>query len=219
MNARQSILDKLYQTRDLADFIPTKAESPELPTWDDQQKLEKFTQMISAVNGEVHLCNKKNWPSKLLEIAQQKKLGNLLHAPQTQWGAALAAHCQAIGHQLELLEYPQSIDEEGFKEKLFFNIDAGFTGSIGAIAETGTLIVWPDQHEPRLMSLVPPVHFCMLEKDKIWNTFAELIENAGWQKGLPNNALLISGPSKTADIEQTLAYGAHGPSQLIVLVV
>jgi L-lactate dehydrogenase complex protein LldG len=41
----------------------------------------------------------------------------------------------------------------------------------------------------------------------------------GWQQGLPTNALLVSGPSKTADIQQTLAYGAHGPKELVVLLI
>ena len=40
-----------------------------------------------------------------------------------------------------------------------------------------------------------------------------------WSSGMPTNALLISGPSKTADIEQTLAYGVHGPKELIVLMI
>ncbi|WP_278366532.1 LUD domain-containing protein, partial [Marinobacter salarius] len=40
-----------------------------------------------------------------------------------------------------------------------------------------------------------------------------------WAAGMPTNALLVSGPSKTADIEQTLAYGVHGPKELIVLVI
>jgi L-lactate dehydrogenase complex protein LldG len=40
-----------------------------------------------------------------------------------------------------------------------------------------------------------------------------------WHERMPTNALLISGPSKTADIEQTLAYGVHGPKELIVLVI
>ena len=40
-----------------------------------------------------------------------------------------------------------------------------------------------------------------------------------WAAGMPTNALLISGPSKTADIEQTLAYGVHGPKELIVLII
>jgi L-lactate dehydrogenase complex protein LldG len=39
-----------------------------------------------------------------------------------------------------------------------------------------------------------------------------------WAEAMPTNALVISGPSKTADIQQTLAYGAHGPRELIVLL-
>jgi len=46
-----------------------------------------------------------------------------------------------------------------------------------------------------------------------------LIRAQGWAQSMPTNAVLISGPSKTADIEQTLAYGVHGPKELIVLVV
>ena len=40
-----------------------------------------------------------------------------------------------------------------------------------------------------------------------------------WSKSLPTNVVLVSSPSKTADIQQTLAYGAHGPKQLVVLLV
>ena len=41
----------------------------------------------------------------------------------------------------------------------------------------------------------------------------------GWAQGMPTNALLISGPSKSADIAQVLAYGVHGPRSLLVLIV
>ena len=40
-----------------------------------------------------------------------------------------------------------------------------------------------------------------------------------WAERMPPNALLVSGPSKTADIEQTLAYGVHGPKRLVVVAV
>ena len=89
----------------------------------------------------------------------------------------------------------------------------------GAIAETGTLILWPTVDEPRLMSLVPPVHIVLLDAASIYNTFYEAMQTEGWKDGLPTNSLLISGPSKTADIQQTLAYGAHGPKELVVLVI
>ena len=59
----------------------------------------------------------------------------------------------------------------------------------------------------------------LLDAANIYNTFYEAMQAEGWSNGLPTNALLISGPSKTADIQQTLAYGAHGPKELVVLMI
>ncbi len=101
---------------------------------------------------------------------------------------------------------------------LFDEAQAGFSACRGAIAETGSLVLWPDAREPRLLSLVPPIHVVLLEADAIYSTFAELLDAQGWAQGMPTNALLITGPSKSADIEQTLTYGVHGPKELIVLV-
>jgi L-lactate dehydrogenase complex protein LldG len=102
---------------------------------------------------------------------------------------------------------------------MFRHIPASLTAARAAVAETGTLILWPDEHEPRLMSLVPPVHIVLVEAGRIYNTFFEAMQSEGWKDGMPTNALLISGPSKTADIQVTLAYGAHGPKELVVLLL
>ena len=102
---------------------------------------------------------------------------------------------------------------------MFTGTPASLTAARAAIAETGTLILWPDADEPRLMSLVPPVHIVLLDANRIYNTFFEATRTEAWKDGLPTNALLISGPSKTADIQVTLAYGAHGPKELIVLLL
>ena len=69
------------------------------------------------------------------------------------------------------------------------------------------------------MSLVPPVHFVLLDAAAIYDNLLAAMTAERWADGLPTNALLISGPSKTADIQQTLAYGAHGPKELIVLLM
>lgn len=65
---------------------------------------------------------------------------------------------------------------------------------------------------------MPPIHLVLLEAGAIRSTFAELLQEQGWSQGMPTNALLVTGPSKSADIEQTLTYGVHGPKELIVLV-
>ncbi len=67
------------------------------------------------------------------------------------------------------------------------------------------------------MSLVPPLHIALLNASQIYDNLYQAQQD--WPKPMPSNLLLISGPSKTADIEQVLAYGAHGPKDLIVLIV
>jgi len=69
------------------------------------------------------------------------------------------------------------------------------------------------------MSLVPSIHIAVLEADKIFSSFLEAMQTEKWPTKMPTNVVLISGPSKTADIEMTLAFGVHGPRELIVLIV
>jgi L-lactate dehydrogenase complex protein LldG len=116
----------------------------------------------------------------------------------------------------ELVEYEQPIEES---KDLLFGIDAAITTTRGGIAETGSLILWTTPDEPRLMSLIPPIHIAVLHAETIYNTFWEVVNTEQWNSGMPTNALLISGPSKTADIEQTMVYGVHGCKELVVLLI
>ena len=141
---------------------------------------------------------------KTREILAEKRIGTLLYAPATAHGKELASAISTAS-----LAYDQPI--EAWKQEMFEGVDAAITGTRGAIAETGTMIVWPDADEPRLMSLVPPIHIALVDADAIVPTLYDAITTQNWSAGLPTNALLITGPSKTADIQQTLAYGAHGP--------
>ena len=106
-----------------------------------------------------------------------------------------------------------------WKDDLFDACQAGITHCAGAIADTGTLVLLPDGGEPRTLSLVPPCHIALLAASTIADNLAGLVEAGRWQQAMPTNLLLVSGPSKTADIQQTLAYGAHGPSRLLVVLV
>ena len=83
------------------------------------------------------------------------------------------------------------------------------------IAETGTLVVESSPQVPRTLSLVPPVHVVVIDEDSVVGSLHQALAHYE-NKSLPTNLIFISGPSKTADIQQTLAYGAHGPRELIV---
>jgi len=181
--------------------------------WDNETQLQNFIQRMEAVRAEIHVSTIDVWPALLAELCATKQCKNLLVPKNSQWA-------QQIEEQTDLpnlLNYDKEI--ESWKEQLFYEVDASFTSTLGGIAETGSLIVWPNADEPRLMSLVPPIHFAILERKNLFSTFAEAMREMDWASQMPTNALLISGPSKSADIEQTLAYGVHGPKELIVIVV
>lgn len=210
-NARENILKQLRANRQ------HQSDSPEvyLPRydWSQQQKIDRLTERMTAVRTEVHLLADSNWIDWLNSELPKRSLTRVL-VGSGQSGQQLT---QQANENLQVKQYEDDI--EGWKQALFTDIDVGITTTLGGIAESGSLMLWPNAEEPRLMSLVPPVHIAILEADKIYENFAQAMQQLGWAKRMPTNALLISGPSKTADIEQTLAYGIHGPKQLIVLII
>lgn len=103
--------------------------------------------------------------------------------------------------------------------KDLFNFDIGITKAQAGIAETGTLLLDSSIEHNRLVSLVPPVHIAILDAANIYSTLGETL--AALQSGakeLSPVLTFITGPSRTADIELTLAIGVHGPKELYVII-
>ena len=99
--------------------------------------------------------------------------------------------------------------------------DIGISSVWYAVAETGTLAVTSSPGTERVASLLPPVHIAVVAAEQVlpdlFDLFARLGE-VGWDN-LPSNLTLITGPSKTGDIELTLTTGVHGPGQWHVVLI
>jgi len=213
-DARKTILDRLRSSQ-FPDAKPAKHGAPNNPVLAPDEKIDCFINRMCAVRTEVHDTSHDSWLDKLHDVCQARQLGNLLISPHTRWGAMIYAESRRFP---ALKDYSQPV--EVWKSELFTTIDAAVTGAYCGIAETGTVILWPDAHEPRTMSLVPPIHIVLLEKSRIYNSLTEAMQIQNWTlTGMPSNVILISGPSKSADIEQTMTYGVHGPRELIVILV
>lgn len=221
MPARDTILQKLRDslqgTTPLNDtFSSAVVTTPwQYPT--RQKKIKQLRTMMEAVRTEIHETTQREWLTLLADIVRKKNIGQLLCAPHTLHGMQLTDFWQAYPQLPPLVYYDRPI--EAWKETLFFETDASITGTQGAIAATGSLIIRPTPDEPRTMSLVPPIHFALLKASDIVDNLYEAMQRWQWVNHMPANLLLVSGPSKTADIEQILAYGAHGPKELITFII
>ncbi|MFP4263264.1 MAG: lactate utilization protein C [Halomonas sp.] len=215
MSARDAILKRLRERLD----GPLNAPESDFAVvtnrgWSQEERLARFERWIGSVHGEVVHAGAGTWTETLARVLADKGVRRL--ALGKRHPVAAEARRALADADITLVDVDREI--EAWQRELFEDVDAGLTSTRGAIAETGSLWLWPTPDEPRLISLVPPLHIAVLDAEAVEETLFDVVERHGWAGGMPTNALLISGPSKTADIEQTLAYGVHGPRELVVIL-
>ena len=94
----------------------------------------------------------------------------------------------------------------------------GVTGCHAAIAETGSLVVLSGPGTPRAASLLPPAHVCVVRRADLVATMGTFFRERAADIASAACCTLITGPSRTADIELTLTLGVHGPGRVTVIV-
>jgi len=96
----------------------------------------------------------------------------------------------------------------------------GLTGCFCAIAETGTVLLLSAPDQPKVTALLPETHLCVVRASRLLDTMEESFALLRAEVGEPPRAVFyVSGPSRTADIEQTIVIGAHGPYRVHAIVV
>jgi L-lactate utilization protein LutC len=97
--------------------------------------------------------------------------------------------------------------------------EIGITSADYALADTGTLVMIASPAEARLVSLLPPAHIAVVPMDRVLTSLDELFTLVPMPADGSSSMVLITGPSRTADIEQILVRGVHGPGQISVVLV
>ena len=123
-----------------------------------------------------------------------------------------AIYCPGISE----LEKSATIDTER-RVDAYRDATVAVEESVAGIAETGSVVVTSANGRAVQASLLPAHHIAILSADNIFMSLDEFF--AGLGKTLPTNITLITGPSRTADIELTLTIGVHGPEKVSILVV
>jgi len=176
--------------------------------------VELMQKNLSAAHADVWCADAAEWPAQLAAKLAGQGVKRLLLDPCAAEGGALI---DALPGDIGTLAFERPI--EAWKAELFDTVDAGFTVARSGIAATGTLVLAPDAGSPRTVSLVPPLHVALVYADTLHADLHAAAKSERWGGGMPTNLVLASSPSKTSDIQQTLAFGAHGPRWLWVIIV
>ena len=202
VEAIDTAIDSHYQARRVA-----AQQSP-------RQQLDAMQAALRASHAEVDCVSVDAWPALLAQRLGAHGVRRLLLDSASVEGQALRA---ALPAGVETLSFERPLAQ--WKGELFDSVDAGFTVARSGIAATGTLVIAPDAATPRTVSLAPPLHICLVYTSTLHADLHAAARAERWADGMPANLVLVSGPSKTSDIQQTLAYGAHGPRWLWVLII
>jgi len=172
--------------------------------------VERFKKALEAVVGRcVVVRDEAEAAAALREIVEQRNARRVAVSD-----SALARRVtEGLPSHVELLEQADAEAQ--------FECDLGVTGAQWAVAETGTLVLESDAERNRLASLVPTAHVAVVEAGQVRQTLREVFEaiNEKGRDQLSRAVTFITGPSRTSDIELTLAVGVHGPAELYVVII
>ena len=175
-----------------------KVETPQMPKID---LVPQFIEELTALGGHVVETTASELTSQLVTLLHGKNIDLIQtwdSVPGVDW-AVLSEATISVQHEA---------DE---------SIKAGITGALAGIAETGTIVIHSGEDRPLTASLVPEIHIAILHTSDIEENLPKVFDSRKVESY--ESVVLVSGPSRTADIEMTLTIGVHGPGELFVFVV
>ena len=206
MNSREEILTRLNE-KDREVTMPAPWQSRR----DFVDLAERFTGALTAVLGEVRRADnlEEAWQivGEIIEELNAKKVVVNGERPLTEFD---------LPQKWSQIDWHIAGKSEGNLRDFCTDADLGISGAEVALAETGSVVVTSGPKRSRLATLLPPVHLAIVPTSKL--TTDLFTWTAVRPKQMPANHVFVSGPSKTGDIEQTMAVGVHGPKRFIVIL-
>jgi L-lactate dehydrogenase complex protein LldG len=170
----------------------------------------RFRDELAAAGGQAHIV-----PDRAAAVATVLQLVEAKSARRVLLGGGAVIDPLNLGEVLR--SRGVEVCDPASGRDAYFAADMGITGVDYLIAETGSLALFTRPDQPRSFSLLPPVHVAVADRSQI---LPDLFDLFAVDRGLPSACLsLITGPSKTGDIELRLVTGVHGPGEVVVVLV
>ncbi|MFM7413673.1 MAG: lactate utilization protein C [Planctomycetota bacterium] len=195
-------------------ILPADVARPWLPDGGDtpEERVAILTENLRRLKAEVH---------RAADLAAAADLVATFAADRGWRRVAWHGHETVEPLAIRLGCDTYRVDDRQFDKDALEACDAGITACEAAVAQTGSILVSSGSCGGRALSILPHVHVVILPAVAVAGTLADALDlvRARHASRLPSMLSFITGPSRTGDIERILVLGAHGPKELIVLLV
>lgn len=171
---------------------PTRTE-PDTET--NKSLVDRFETELASLGGRFTRCNKDNLGQEILAALREAGYEEILAWSEENFQPGILDQLKSEGITISYTPDP--------------NIRAGLTASAAGIAETGSLVLTSGPGKPKTASLTTDLHLAVLKSSQITARLPEALKLEAVRNS--STSVIISGPSRTADIEMTLSIGVHGP--------
>ncbi len=215
MNSKDIILNKL-KNNDAANRVsipPTINDKEIFKDYPDiNSKTGLFVKRFKALSGELHIAKNIEEASSQLESI----VSSLNEKKCITFSSEFIKN--ALSHIPNSSKHFKVLENEFLESENFATYTAGLTTADFLIARTGSILINSLSAGGRRLSVLPPIHIVLAETNQIIPSLDEIFKSdftsIDW-----SYATIISGPSRTSDIEKQLVLGAHGPKRLIVILI
>ena len=188
---------------------------------DRASAIARFTREYEALTGTVHRARDEAAAVAVtLDLLRSLGAGRVLAWDDQRLGVpALGPALREAGVVVESCWLPPASEERAARLQALDAVPVGLTGALAGVADTGSLVVVSGPGQGRIASLLPPVHVAVLHASSILPSLAHVF--AAYPNAIEegSNLVVITGPSRTADIEMTLTRGVHGPGEVHAVIV
>ncbi|MFC2088553.1 lactate utilization protein C [Calditrichota bacterium] len=216
MNSKEKTLNRLHKP-EIVKSIASLPEINDSNVFADypsaENLLDIFTQKFKSLSGELILV------SDLKEAG--KSINNLISQSNNK---KCITHSSSLIDTL--LEQNQSIssffdksDSKNLNSKTFSEYEIGLTATDYLVARTGSIVLRSLSAGGRRLSILPPTHIVLAERKQMVFSLDQILKSQELYLNTGSFATIITGPSRTSDIEKQLVLGAHGPKRLILIMV
>ena len=211
MTAREQILSDIRGAlgrTETSAAAPLPAPMLRFPNMDIGVAVSLFRQKLEKLNGKTMLVPSR---AHVVEFLRPLLEGKRAVAANSPFVAACGI-TQMPGVQSGIT------DRDALRDACA-SADLGITSVDYALAETGSFVMLSSADNARLISLLPPAHIAVFPRSRILANLDELLSMLPRPADQTSSLVLITGPSRTADIEQILVRGVHGPGEVYALIV